>query len=188
MDVLSSPTAAMPSDTATADERRWLLALLLLAIAARVATLSAYPLMDNTEARYAEIARKMVETGDWVMPQFEYGVPFWSKPPLSIWLTSLSYVAFGVGEFSARLPSLLTCLIAAWLTYRLSYLRGETTIPWMVLQHQFGSEYHRLRDFKAAFLEHLKTVLTVYRDAKAEPAEGGLLLRPSPPHVRRLSR
>jgi replication initiator protein len=78
--------------------------------------------------------------------------------------------------------------IYAWLTYRLSYLRGETTIPWMVLQHQFGSEYHRLRDFKAAFLEHLKTVLTVYRDAKAEPAEGGLLLRPSPPHVRRLSR
>jgi 4-amino-4-deoxy-L-arabinose transferase-like glycosyltransferase len=117
----------MPSDTATADERRWLLALLLLAIAARVATLSAYPLMDNTEARYAEIARKMVETGDWVMPQFEYGVPFWSKPPLSIWLTSLSYVAFGVGEFSARLPSLLTCLIAAWLTYRLALERGGAT-------------------------------------------------------------
>lgn len=124
MDVLSSPATATPNDAALAAERRWLLALLLLAIAVRVATLGAYPLMDNTEARYAEIARKMVETGDWVMPQFEYGVPFWSKPPLSIWLTSLSYVALGVSEFSARLPSLLTCLVAAWLTYRMGLQRG----------------------------------------------------------------
>ena len=60
----------------------------------RIATLGAYPLMDNTEARYAEIARKMVETGDWVTPQFQYGVPFWSKPPLSTWLTAVTYLVW----------------------------------------------------------------------------------------------
>jgi hypothetical protein len=77
--------------------------------------------------------------------------------------------------------------IYAWLTYRLSYLRNETTIPWPVLQAQFGADYRLARQFKAAFLEHMKKVLTVYRSAKAEPAEGGLLLRPSPPHIRRHS-
>jgi hypothetical protein len=75
--------------------------------------------------------------------------------------------------------------IYMWLTYRLSYLRGDTTIPWPVLQAQFGADYSHLRNFKIAFLEHLKKVLTVYRDAKAVGAEGGLLLRPSPPHIRR---
>ena len=40
------------------------------------------PLTDPTEGRYAEIARKMVETGNWITPQFDYGVPFWAKPCL----------------------------------------------------------------------------------------------------------
>jgi hypothetical protein len=78
--------------------------------------------------------------------------------------------------------------IYAWLTYRMSYLRHDTTIPWQVLQAQFGAEYHRLRAFKAAFLEHLKKVFTVYRTAKVEPVQTGLLLHPSPPHVPLLTR
>ncbi len=73
----------------------------------RLATLGAYPLMDTTESRYAEIARKMLETGDWLMPQFDYGIPFWGKPPLSTWLSAASMAVFGVNEFAARLPSLL---------------------------------------------------------------------------------
>ena len=105
-------------------ERRWLIGLLLFALIVRVVTLGAYPLMDNTESRYGEIARKMVETGDWLMPQFKYGVPFWSKPPLSIWMTAMSYVALGVSEFAARLPSLLACLPVAWMTYALAAARA----------------------------------------------------------------
>lgn len=65
------------------------------------------PLTDQTEARYGEIARKMLETGDWITPQHAYGVPFWGKPPLSFWLSALSMKVFGVNEFAARLPSLL---------------------------------------------------------------------------------
>ena len=49
----------------------------------------------------------MLETGDWLVPQFDYGVPFWGKPPLSTWLSAASMAAFGVNEFAARLPSLL---------------------------------------------------------------------------------
>jgi 4-amino-4-deoxy-L-arabinose transferase-like glycosyltransferase len=81
-----------------------LLALLLLA---RLVTMAWLPLMDTTEARYAEISRKMAELGDWVTPWFDYGVPFWGKPPLSFWMTALSFQLFGVNEFTARLPHLL---------------------------------------------------------------------------------
>jgi 4-amino-4-deoxy-L-arabinose transferase-like glycosyltransferase len=117
----SAPAA---SSASSASEHRWLIVVLLVALAIRVVTLGAYPLMDNTEARYAEIARKIVETGDWVMPQFKYGVPFWSKPPLSMWMTAVSYLVLGVSEFSARLPSLLACLPVAWLTYALAARRA----------------------------------------------------------------
>tara|TARA_B100001778_G_scaffold294874_1_gene266776 strand:+ start:124 stop:411 length:288 start_codon:yes stop_codon:yes gene_type:complete len=39
------------------------------------------PLTDNTEARYAEIARIMSETQNWITLQIDYGIPFWAKPP-----------------------------------------------------------------------------------------------------------
>ncbi len=91
----------------TARERRWLAFLVVAVVGIRMATLGAYPLMDTTEARYGEIARKMLETADWLVPQFDYGVPFWGKPPLSTWLSALSLAVFGINEFAARLPSLL---------------------------------------------------------------------------------
>jgi 4-amino-4-deoxy-L-arabinose transferase-like glycosyltransferase len=118
----ASPRDAAPALTR---EGRWLLWLLLAAIAVRLATLGAYPLMDNTEARYAEIARITVETGDWVTPHHRYGVAFWSKPPLSMWLTAISYLGFGVNEFAARLASLVPCLLATWLTIDLALARGR---------------------------------------------------------------
>lgn len=75
------------------------------------------PLTDTTEARYAEIARKMLETGDWITPQFNYGVPFWAKPPLSTWVSAISMKLLGVNEFASRLPSLLCCLGLLFLMY-----------------------------------------------------------------------
>jgi len=64
----------------------------------------AVPLMDKTEARYAEIARIMAETNNWTTLQIDYGIPFWAKPPLSTWLSAMSFQLFGVNEFAARLP------------------------------------------------------------------------------------
>ena len=74
---------------------------------ARLLCNAVVPLTDTTEARYGEIARLMLETGDWITPQHDYGVPFWAKPPLSTWLSAFSMKLFGVNEFAARLPSLL---------------------------------------------------------------------------------
>jgi hypothetical protein len=76
----------------------------------------------------------------------------------------------------------------AWLTYRMSYLSRATEIPWAALAAQFGADYKRVRDFKAAFLTELLKVLAVYPEAKAEEGSAGLLLKPSRPHVAALGR
>jgi hypothetical protein len=71
-----------------------------------------------------------------------------------------------------------------WLTYRMSYLRKETTVPWCGLQAQFGADYSRERDFKNKFSESLRKVLTVYPAAHAAPVQSGLLIQPSRTHIR----
>ncbi len=85
---------------------------------ARLLTLGLYPLTDTTEARYGEVARKMAELGNWVTPLYDYGVPFWAKPPLTTWLSAISIKLFGVNEFAARLPYFLLALLIAWLLWR----------------------------------------------------------------------
>ncbi len=81
------------------------------------------PITDTTEARYAEIARKMLETGNWVTPQFDYGVPFWAKPPLHTWASAIGMKVFGVGHFGARVPILLLSMATLAVTYSLMRYR-----------------------------------------------------------------
>jgi 4-amino-4-deoxy-L-arabinose transferase-like glycosyltransferase len=114
----------MTAAALTARERTWLVLLLVVVVGVRVATLGAYPLLDPTESRYAEIARKMLETGAWLVPQVDYGVPFWGKPPLSTWVSALAMAVFGVNEFGARLPSFLLLAGCGALVYRLAALRA----------------------------------------------------------------
>lgn len=74
-----------------------------------------------------------------------------------------------------------------WLTHRMFYLSRDTVIPWPLLQMQFGADYategQGPLDFKKKFLLRLKQVLTIYETAKVFPVDGGLMLKPSPPHV-----
>lgn len=93
----------------------WALAALVLA---RGVSLAFYPLMDMTESRYADIGRRMVESGDLVTPWFADGVPFWGKPPLSFWATTLGFKLFGLNELAARLPHLLLGVAVAALVWR----------------------------------------------------------------------
>lgn len=69
--------------------------------------------------------------------------------------------------------------IYCWLTYRMSYLRKPTLIPWEALELQFGSEYKRTYDFRIAFNEQLKKVSLVYPEARISDDIKGLLLKPS---------
>ncbi len=97
-------------DMPTLLRSRTLWIFLLIVGLIRLITLSIYPLMDTTEARYGEMARIMVESGNWIMLQFDYGVPFWGKPPLSFWASALSISAFTNSEFFLRLPHVLAAI------------------------------------------------------------------------------
>ncbi|WP_426388677.1 ArnT family glycosyltransferase [Variovorax sp. R-27] len=91
--------------------------ILVFLVALRLVSLAGYPLMDTTEGRYGEIARKMAERGDWITPWFTDGTPFWGKPPLAFWLSAGSMQLFGANEFAARLPHFLMAVAIAVLTY-----------------------------------------------------------------------
>jgi len=86
------------------------MAVLLLCLLLRLATLPLMPLTDHTEARYAEIARLMLVLQDWISPHITPEQVFWAKPPLSTWGQALSMQVLGVSEWAARLPSVLWCM------------------------------------------------------------------------------
>ncbi|MBV8605633.1 MAG: glycosyltransferase family 39 protein [Pelomonas sp.] len=97
---------------------RWVWPLVAAVVLVRLIAMAVLPLMDTTEARYGEIARKMMVLGDWVTPWHDWGVPFWAKPPLPFWISAASMKLFGVSEFAARLPHLLCGVAIAWLGWR----------------------------------------------------------------------
>lgn len=68
--------------------------------------------MDQDESRFAEAARVMFETGDYVSPKFNEA-PRFAKPVFIYWLMCASYAVFGVNEFAARLPSGLAAVATA---------------------------------------------------------------------------
>lgn len=80
------------------------LAVLLLCFLAATGTRA---LNVPDEGRYAEVAREMLRSGDWITPRLD-GVPFLDKPPLFYWLEAAAFAVFGVHVWSARLvPALL---------------------------------------------------------------------------------
>ncbi|MBV6495538.1 MAG: glycosyltransferase family 39 protein [Acidobacteria bacterium ACB1] len=77
------------------------IALAALAFVAYFAGLT-LPLMGPDEPRYAQVAREMLERGDWITPTLG-GSLWFEKPVLLYWLEKIAYHIFGVNEFAARL-------------------------------------------------------------------------------------
>lgn len=69
-------------------------------------------LIDVDEPRYAEAGREMLESGNWIVPYFNYEIRY-DKPIFFYWLEACSMKVFGVSEFAARLPSVLSALLCA---------------------------------------------------------------------------
>jgi 4-amino-4-deoxy-L-arabinose transferase-like glycosyltransferase len=113
-------SAAESSDAdAGAARRRELIesaALGLLALAAFFFHLGSYGLWEPDEARYAEIAREMLVTGNFIVPHLDF-VPYIEKPPLLYWTTSLAFHFLGTNEFAARLVPALSALLGVIVTY-----------------------------------------------------------------------
>ena len=111
----------MNEPTRLAPREQWLYGALAVLLALTwLATLTARPLFNSDEGRYAEIPREMQDGGDWVIPHLN-GLAYIEKPPLQYWATAVSYRLLGPSEFAARLYTALTALatiLAAWLAGR----------------------------------------------------------------------
>jgi len=78
-------------------------------------------LENHDYVRYAEVAREMIRSGDWIVPRYN-GDIFINKPPLLFWLIALpSQIHGSVTPFLARFPSALF----AWIGVIVVYLLGK---------------------------------------------------------------
>ena len=95
---------------------RPVLSLVLLSVLTSFLGLGRQAITDSDEAFYAESAREMVESGDWITPRFNYE-DRWQKPVLYYWLTAATYLVTGPGEAAARVWSALSGLGLVLLTW-----------------------------------------------------------------------
>jgi 4-amino-4-deoxy-L-arabinose transferase-like glycosyltransferase len=88
-------------------ERNALILLAVLFITVWFCNLDYRKLIRPDEGRYAEIAREMAVTGDWITPRLN-GIKYFEKPPLQYWATAAAYRMFGEHEWTARLWPAIT--------------------------------------------------------------------------------
>ncbi|MGB7710091.1 MAG: glycosyltransferase family 39 protein [Microcoleus sp.] len=100
----------------------WLCAIASLAFLWNLGNIG---LVDETEPLFAEAARQMTVTGDFITPYFN-GATRFDKPPLVYWLMAVAYRAIGVNEWAVRLPSALSAI-------------GLTCLGFYTLSKQEGS-------------------------------------------------
>src|SRR6266849_424944 len=93
-----------------------LLVVLLAAIIFLGCVVSPPSLLDDVDAVQAQIARKMLESGDWVTPHLD-GIAYLEKSPLKYWMIAVSFAIVGVRDCAARLPLALAVVALCWLTY-----------------------------------------------------------------------
>lgn len=74
--------------------------------------------MDDVDAVQAQIARNMLESGDWVSARLN-GVLYLEKSPAKYWLIAISYMIFGTHDWAARIPIALAAILLCWVVYRI---------------------------------------------------------------------
>ncbi len=92
--------------------------IILAALIVFFTQLGAPRLWDEDETIYAEVAREMMERGDWVVPMFNGDLSL-DKPALVYWLMMSAYQLFGMSEFAARFWSPVLSIGIVLLTYHL---------------------------------------------------------------------
>ena len=123
----ASPPASAPHDRAWAPSVPVLWALVAAVALLWFVTLDARLLTHPDEGRYAEIAREMAATGDWVTPRLN-GLKYFEKPPIQYWLTAAAFKNFGVHEWAARLWPALAGFLAVLAIARAGYALGGVAL------------------------------------------------------------
>lgn len=113
------------------DRHRNSLLVLLVAGAIYLGGAASPPsLMDDVDAVQAQIARNMLESGDWVTARLN-GIAYLEKAPLIYWMIAASFGAFGVHDWAARLPVALSAMLLCWLVSRIgAWAFGERAGLW----------------------------------------------------------
>ncbi len=95
-------------------------------------------LFDWDEINFAECAREMVLTGEWMRPQIDFE-PFWEKPPLFLWMQAASMSVFGINEFAARFPNAVCGLATLLLVYHIGRRLHDRMFGWLWALAWLGS-------------------------------------------------
>lgn len=115
-----APTPATPTPVVPARATERPLAVLAILAAALLATTGVVGLFEPTETRYAEIAREMLASGEWLIPHLD-GIAHLHKPPFAYWAVAAGMSAFGETAWAARLPVALATTLTlafAWIAAR----------------------------------------------------------------------
>ncbi|MGC1386045.1 MAG: glycosyltransferase family 39 protein [Candidatus Acidiferrales bacterium] len=107
-----------PADGFSLESKRWYPYLIVVLFAAAIylgCVVSPPSLMDDVDAVHAQIARTMLDSGDWVTSRID-GVPYFEKAPLVYWAIAISYKIFGVHDWVSRIPIALSAIALCVLT------------------------------------------------------------------------
>jgi 4-amino-4-deoxy-L-arabinose transferase-like glycosyltransferase len=103
------------------------IAIVAISVVTLLVGLGGLALIGPDEPRYAEVAREMFASGDYISTRL-CGCLWFEKPALLYWCSAACYHLFGVGEFAARLPSAIAALVTVVGLY--FWLR-EVTSHWI---------------------------------------------------------
>jgi 4-amino-4-deoxy-L-arabinose transferase-like glycosyltransferase len=110
--------AARQSADGKAPSRYYSLIVALIAASIFLGCIFSPPsLMDDVDAVQAQIARNMLQSGDWVTARLD-GIAYLEKSPLKYWMIATSFLIFGVHDWAARIPIALSVMLLCWVTSR----------------------------------------------------------------------
>ncbi|MEN6475501.1 MAG: glycosyltransferase family 39 protein [Syntrophaceae bacterium] len=78
-------------------------------------------LWERDEGRYTNIALRMLETDDFIVPSFNDDVPHFAKPPLTYWAIAGGITLLGWNEWGARLPNALAFVATILIVFALAH-------------------------------------------------------------------
>ncbi|MFW5330284.1 ArnT family glycosyltransferase [Hydrogenophaga sp. ZJX-1] len=126
---------------AASRDKAWTTALFIGAALVLLAGIGLRAPWPADEPRFAQIAREMVESGQWLFP-LRGGEPYPDKPPVFMWLVALSYSLTGQLKIAFLLPSALAAAGTLWLVHDLGRrLWGSEVARWAVLVLLFTPQF-----------------------------------------------
>ena len=142
-----------------------------------VLALSVRPLWEPDEARYAEIAREMVSTGDWLAPHLN-GVLYFEKPPLQYWISALSIECFGPNDWAPRIPLVIAIGLCIWSSRKITQLINPSSGSWpslALLSSLMGFTMSQILTLDALFTSFLMMSLAFFLESEAGGKAGSRL-------------